>query len=57
MFYIIDVTTGEILDQGEYTTIGDKLNDLTVMYSLKDLWVQAACDSKYGLFALDWMVE
>lgn len=56
MFYIIDLTTGEVLSGPvHFTSIDDELDGLSAMYPLENLFVQAACDSEFGLFAENWL--
>lgn len=57
MFYIVDVTTGEILRGPLFPRrVEFVLRDLKgTGHMLGNLFVQADCESGYGLMAVDWL--
>lgn len=56
MFYIVDLTTGEVLGEtANYSAVDTLLDDLTATYPLESLFVQGGCESGYGLSAADWL--
>ncbi len=56
MFYVVDLTTGEVL-AGPVPADGvdTAIDGLTAMYPLETLFVQGDCPSGYGLAAADWV--
>lgn len=55
MFYIINLTNGEVLGEGSSASIDAQLATLSATHPLDTLRVQAACDSNYGLSGEDWL--
>lgn len=56
MFYVVDLTTGEVL-AGPIPAdeVDSRLDMLSETIPLPCMWVQADCESGYGMAADDWM--
>lgn len=56
MFYVIDISTGEVL-AGPCTAdeVDSRLDRLSETIPTPLMFVQADCESGFGMFADDWM--
>ncbi len=56
MFFIVDLTTGEVLaGPMSAADVDTALDTLTECYPTPALFVQADCESGYGMAAEDWL--